>query len=179
MFCSRGLGKTLQALSCLGILRIEKLLEQFPTLHETISPTVLTNLETYTFAPTLIVCPASLTFHWKEEIEKYFQSSHLFQPILCNAEFFQTKNYINTIKQTVGFHQSNVFIISYDMLRKYSSSLQSIIWEMVILDEAHVIRNPSTSIASSVFQLQVRYRLAISGTPIQNQVSDYSFSICS
>ena len=44
------------------------------------------------------------------------------------------------------------------------------IWDCVILDEAHTVRNPLSSTAKSIFKLKAKCRIALSGTPIQNHV---------
>jgi SNF2 family DNA or RNA helicase len=170
MFClfSRGLGKTIQALSCLAVLRVEQLL-QSENISDDIDPAILrTQLLTYEMRPCLIVCPASLTFHWQAEILKYFESSNIMKATICTNETFREFHAETFAK--IPLHKPNAFIISYDMLRKYSLLLGSIVWDMVIIDEAHMIRNPATVVAKSIFNLQARYRLALTGTPIQNQV---------
>ena len=44
------------------------------------------------------------------------------------------------------------------------------IWDCVILDEAHTVRNPLSSTAKAIFKLKAKCRIALSGTPIQNHV---------
>ncbi|KAJ1396712.1 SNF2 family N-terminal domain-containing protein [Ochromonadaceae sp. CCMP2298] len=66
---------------------------------------------------------------------------------------------------------SDVLIVSYDRLRG-DASLQKISWAMLILDEAHVIRNPATLTAQRVFSLRSQSRLALTGTPVQNHVEE-------
>lgn len=45
-------------------------------------------------------------------------------------------------------------------------------WAAIVLDEAHLIKNPLSRTAQSVFQLRSRYRVAVSGTPIQNHLEE-------
>lgn len=76
-------------------------------------------------------------------------------------------------------------IASYDQLRthmnKFLFEAQSSnstsegkkvrVWAAVVADEAHLIKNPASKTAQSVFQLKSHFRIALSGTPIQNNVS--------
>ena len=49
------------------------------------------------------------------------------------------------------------------------------VWDCVILDEAHTVRNPLSSTAKAIFKLKAKCRIALSGTPIQNHVRTYVF----
>ena len=80
---------------------------------------------------------------------------------------------------------SNIVIASYDQLRthinkflviSYTSASTGVksrerVWGAVVIDEAHLVKNPASKTAKSVFQLKSHFRIAISGTPIQNNVS--------
>jgi SNF2 family DNA or RNA helicase len=132
-------------------------------------------ISTYVFRPVLIVCPASLTFHWMEEISKFFSYSSescsakgLCSPILCNSDFLKNKADTNLL----GSGYFNICIVSYDMIRKESAFFQALEWELIIVDEAHLIRNPSILLTKTIFALKSFYRLALTGTPLQNYVED-------
>lgn len=143
----RGIGKSIQALAVLAILRLEK---NFLTL------------------PSLLVCPASLILHWEDEIIKYFPSE-LLQP--CRV----TKSTDFSIMDMGHI----VFIMSYDMLRREINSninrFTRQCWETIILDEAHLIKNPNTDTAKAIFSLHANHRMALTGTPIQNEVVSYRY----
>lgn len=117
-------------------------------------------------APALIVCPASVVLHWTDEVKKFFPASVLlavaFAPGLSTA--------------AITSSGATVVIVSYEMLRRdvtsgHRSVLKGIVWEMVILDEAHLVKNPSAGSTRAVCSLQSLHRMALSGTPVQNQVS--------
>ena len=114
----------------------------------------------------LVVCPASLILHWEKEIQK-FMNPNILTPIRYN------KQIINDIihpksPQTVN----TVVIISYDVLRKDQQLLSQYIWSNIILDEAHLIRNPKTLTSQAIFSLKSEFRILLTGTPIQNQIED-------
>jgi SNF2 family DNA or RNA helicase len=140
--CDRGLGKTLQALLCLYVLRIENRIRDCSCL------------------PVLIVCPASLVFHWRSEIEKYFP----------NCKSMQHSHFDLNGTSTIKNQNEKLFVVSYDSLRRSQQAFRAIHWEAIVLDEAHLIRNPRSITAKTIFQLSARHRLALTGTPIQNKV---------
>lgn len=67
--------------------------------------------------------------------------------------------------------------MSYDAIRRYAENLEDSpfhrqVWEGIVLDEAHIVRNPSTKTARAIFQLRSLCRIALTGTPIQNHVEE-------
>jgi SNF2 family DNA or RNA helicase len=112
--------------------------------------------------PSLVICPAALVYHWTGEIKSYFSDcSLLHEVMICEG---------NNWKINFNAATTALLIVSYDTLRRNMEFFQSRVWEMIILDEAHLIRNPKTILSKSVFQLKSEYRLALTGTPIQNKV---------
>lgn len=171
-----GLGKSLQALTTIAVLRVERW---------------LSNMQSEDL-PSLVVCPSSLQLHWEDEIKKFFPD-WLLKPmrytrqgssdIKCSNEHQQgddtsSDNKVNPILRMMQEHfgpslQSNsIVIISYDSLRRDNFVFTAGLWDFVILDEAHLIKNPSTLTARAVFGLQARMRIALTGTPIQNHVEE-------
>lgn len=156
-----GLGKTLQTLMCVGIRVLE------------IQSSCKRN------SPSLVVCPASLVIHWKKEINKFFSES-LLQPLclaetLCDGTLVITTSFFNVyiyVSDALlsGLSNKTVVICSYAYLRRHVSVISAIVWECVVLDEAHIIRNPHSEIAKCCFQLKGHARVALTGTPLQNKV---------
>jgi SNF2 family DNA or RNA helicase len=141
----RGLGKSLQALTALAVLRIEK------------------NMNT---APFLVVCPASVVLHWYDETKRFFPTS-----LLCPLRFSELST-----SPGKDLQPASVVVVSYEMLRRdislgpQRSVLISRLWEAVVLDEAHLIKNPAAGTSKAVCALKSLHRIALSGTPVQNQV---------
>ncbi len=109
----------------------------------------------------LLVVPASLLGNWIEEMAR-------FTPSLRGCLVHPSA----TRQQDAGTWDAyDVIVTTYGMLEKYSE-LRDIHWDVVVLDEAQAIKNPATKQARSVKQLQTTQRIALTGTPIENRLSD-------
>jgi len=133
-----GLGKTLQTIAFLSWLY-----EAHPDLRF------------------LIVCPASLLYNWKAELEK-------FAPHLGSRLF---KGGVNDL---AAFFASRdpILIAGYGMVRSQIDLLESYLWGGVIIDESHNIKNPAAQITKAIHRLKAAHRIALSGTPVMNNTFD-------
>jgi hypothetical protein len=123
---------------------------------------VIALLSTLTLAnPVLIVMPVSLLFHWQKEFEKFLPT----MPIYCHRgeTRLQTREELALQK---------IILTSYAQLREDQLLLQATSFAAVILDEAQAIKNGSTQIAQIACTLQAPFKLAITGTPIENRYED-------
>ena len=111
--------------------------------------------------PSLIVCPSSLMFNWESEIEK-------FQVALDAVCVYGTQK---ERKQKIN-QSHNLYITTYDYLKRDLELYASKEFMYVILDEAQYIKNPKTKNAKSVKSLTCKHRLALTGTPIENGLSE-------
>ncbi len=111
--------------------------------------------------PLLIVMPLSLIFHWKREFEKFLPSLKVY--------IYQGKKEQFSIDQ---FEPPIVFLISYAKLWYERETFQSQQFEAIILDEAQAIKNSNTAIAQLLYSLHASFKLAITGTPIENRLED-------
>jgi len=112
-------------------------------------------------APILIVAPTSLLFHWRKECEKFFPTLS----ILIHTG-------PNRLASAHELKEKKVILTSYALLRLDSLLLNQLSYSAFILDEAQAIKNPSSQIAEVVCQIQADFRLAITGTPIENRHED-------
>ncbi len=115
------------------------------------------------FPPSLIVCPASLVYNWQEEFHK-FAADLSVTPITGGASAFQ--------KLETHWADRQIYIISYDLLKRNLARLNDKTFFYVILDEAQYIKNAGAAAAKSVKTLKAAHRFALTGTPIENRLSE-------
>ena len=97
------------------------------------------------------------------------ETGEIFHPIGLTANeaytFLLGEDYSSCIKEY------DLFITTYGMILKYDF-LKDVTWDSLILDEAQAIKNPGTKQTKIVKQLKASYRIAMTGTPVENRLSD-------
>ncbi len=117
--------------------------------------------------PSLVVAPASLIANWKSELER-------FAPMLrvLVAHPSETPAALDTAEDLdAALAEADVALTSYGMLAR-SAPLRQRAWRLAILDEAQAIKNPGAQQTRAVKQLTADCRIALTGTPIENRLSD-------
>lgn len=76
------------------------------------------------------------------------------------------------ILSSIDFSKNVVVITSYDLLKRDISKYENMNFTFCIADEAQYIRNPKTKAASAIKQIKSKNRFALTGTPIENRLSD-------
>ena len=89
----------------------------------------------------MVVCPATLTYNWKAEIEKFFEGQ-----TVCVVEGSQSERDF----QLSQMDQCDVVIINYEKVKKCLPSLLSKEFLYIVLDEAHKIKNAKSIVTQSV-----------------------------
>ncbi|XP_065314661.1 transcription termination factor 2-like [Gordionus sp. m RMFG-2023] len=115
--------------------------------------------------PTLVVCPASLIHQWDEEIKKYCVNQ-------LKVLIYHGNNRTQRVHHIVNH---DIIITTFSLAGRETSSpsvLSSISWQRLILDEAHVIKNPKSQTTQSLYIINSRFRWALTGTPIHNKLTD-------
>jgi len=109
----------------------------------------------------LLIMPTSLIYNWEMEASK-------FTPEL------KILNYTGTLrnKEIERFSKYDVVLTSYGITRLDIELLQKFYFNYIILDESQVIKNPSSNIAKAVLELKSRYKLTLTGTPLENTTMD-------
>ncbi len=111
--------------------------------------------------PALIVVPTSLVANWTAELGKF--APHLRVAVLHGLERHARRAELD------GVH---VVITTYTVLARDIEAMKPLAWHIVVLDEAQVIKSPDSKATKAVCQLDTRYRLCLSGTPIENNLQE-------
>ncbi len=140
-----GLGKTIQVLA---------LLEERRELRKTDGADTRV-------PPSLVVMPRSLVFNWRQEAERFAPELR----ILEHTGGVRIRNHTH-------FDDYDVVFTTYGTLRRDAPFFKDKLFDYVILDEAQSIKNSSTESAKAARLLRGRFRLALSGTPIENHLGE-------
>ncbi|KAG8867854.1 TATA-binding protein-associated factor mot1 [Serendipita sp. 405] len=141
-----GLGKTLQSICILASLHHERQQRNEPHLTS------------------LVVCPPTLTNHWRHEINKYVDN---LRPVIYAGPIKERRLRVKKLDQY------DVVITSYDVVRNDVNVLSGHNWLYCILDEGHMIKNARSKVAQAVKCMKAHHRLILSGTPIQNNLLEF------
>ncbi len=109
----------------------------------------------------LLIMPTSLIYNWEQEAAK-------FAPNLKILVYGGS----NRNKNVTQFGRYDVVLTSYGITRIDIETIQNFYFNYIILDESQVIKNPSSNIAKAVLQLKSRYKLTLTGTPLENSTMD-------
>lgn len=113
--------------------------------------------------PSLIVCPASLVYNWKKEMKRFAPA---LSPVLISGTLQERKDQIASVKP------GDIAITSYDSLKRDVDLYEKKVFAMQVIDEAQYIKNPATQAANSVKEIHASFKLALTGTPIENRLSE-------
>ncbi|KAH7139411.1 SNF2 family N-terminal domain-containing protein [Dendryphion nanum] len=169
-----GLGKTIQAISFVAGLHYSKKLEK----------------------PVIVVCPATVMKQWVNEFHRWWPALRVSILHTSGSGMLDTRredrmeremelrsygDYDETLtsagkaaKKIVEKvkRQGHVLVTTYSGLQTYSEFLIPTEWDCAILDEGHKIRNPNTSITIHCKELRTAHRIILSGTPMQNNLTE-------
>ncbi|RHZ79070.1 hypothetical protein Glove_152g27 [Diversispora epigaea] len=153
-----GLGKTLQCITLLWTL-----LKQSPEAGKKI------------IDKAIIVCPSSLVHNWANELVKWLGSIRI-RPLVMDSKGSK-ENLLKELRQFVGANGrmivNPVLIISYESLRTNIEELINTQIGLLLCDEGHRLKNSNSLLFQALNSLQVQRRVILSGTPIQNDLSEY------
>ncbi|MFI5864694.1 DEAD/DEAH box helicase [Streptomyces sp. NPDC051546] len=113
-----------------------------------------------TAGPTLVVCPTSLMGNWQREIER-------FAPGTTVRRYHGTKRRLGDVDSDTGF-----VLTTYATMRLRQAELAKPSWGMVVADEAQHVKNPYSATAKALRTLNARARIALTGTPVENNLSE-------
>ncbi|MFN3630008.1 MAG: SNF2-related protein [Casimicrobiaceae bacterium] len=157
-----GLGKTLQLLSFMACI-----LEQEPRVD-----------------PFLVVAPVSLLENWAEEIDRFFKPG-TFRVLTLYGEALSQKRLpkkaidaelteqgITRLLRRDWLGDANLVLTTYETLRDLEFSLAMQKWSVMVCDEAQKIKNPNAMITRAAKKQNARFKIACTGTPVENSLVD-------
>ena len=105
----------------------------------------------------LVVCPTSVLPSWRDELRH-------FRPDLSTCIFHGPGRRLD--------ETADVTLTTYALLRIDSKKLTAIEWDTAVLDESQMIKNPQSGVTRAAHRLNAKFRLALSGTPIENRLDE-------
>jgi SNF2 family DNA or RNA helicase len=105
----------------------------------------------------LVVAPAAVLSNWEKELNR-------FAPGLCISRYHGNRRKLD--------RKSDVFLTTYQTAVRDTEKLKKETFSLLLVDEAHMMKNAETRISRTIKQLRSQYRLALSGTPVENRLED-------
>ncbi len=115
-------------------------------------------------APTLLVCPTSVVGNWQRELKRFGPS------LAVMVHHGPNRLAAGDFEQAAATH--DVVVTTYALLPRDEQTLRPIRWNAVVLDEAQNIKNPEAKQSQSAHRLNADFRVALTGTPVENRLSE-------
>jgi len=109
----------------------------------------------------LVILPASLVFNWRRELEKFAPSLYVYE---------QTGP--KRLKDARALAGHDVVLTTYHTARQDLELLKKVPWRLIVLDESQQIKNRQSEVSKVVLSLAAPHKISLSGTPIENSLSD-------
>ncbi|MGF1542667.1 MAG: SNF2-related protein [Pleurocapsa sp.] len=114
--------------------------------------------------PTLLVCPTSVLNNWEREVRKF--APNLKTLIHHGDKRNKGKTFAKEVKD------KQLVITSYSLVHRDLKTLSTVDWQGIVLDEAQNIKNPAAKQSQSVREIAAGFRIALTGTPVENRLSE-------
>ncbi|MCI5082723.1 MAG: SNF2-related protein, partial [Saprospiraceae bacterium] len=108
----------------------------------------------------LVIVPTTLLTNWLREIQKF-------------APALKAHLYHGPQRSLEPLAEADVLITTYGVVRSETAKLQKMKWQAVVIDEAQNIKNPKTAQTKAVKKMKAPVKIAMSGTPVENRLSEY------
>ena len=116
--------------------------------------------------PTLVVCPVSVLGNWQRELARF--APHLRVFVHHGSDRFTS----HRAKFATRVKQTDVVLTTYSLVARDIAALEGVSWTRLVLDEAQQIKNPGTAQTRAVRRLRADRRIALTGTPVENRLSE-------
>jgi SNF2 family DNA or RNA helicase len=137
-----GLGKTVEFIAFLLHLKEQETLEK----------------------TTLLVCPTSVLGNWEREVNKFAPTLKVFQ--YHGDKRPKGKAFVEVA------NKHDIIITSYSIIHRDVKVLQSVSWQIIVLDEAQNVKNSEAKQSQAVRQIESTFRIALTGTPVENRLQE-------
>ncbi|XP_065876796.1 switch 2 [Euphorbia lathyris] len=149
-----GLGKTIQTIAFLAAV--------FGKDGESSNSTILNDNQAGRKGPVLIICPTSVIQNWEIEFSRWAN---------FNVSIYHGANR-ELIFEKLGAGGVEILITSFDTYRIHGSILSECKWEIVIVDEAHRLKNEKSKLYGACLEIKTRKRIGLTGTVMQNKIME-------
>jgi non-specific serine/threonine protein kinase len=164
-----GLGKTLQTIAMLLYAKEQKAKHAengkakstYDGKQLSMFNTHLAALEDFSPLNSMVILPASLVFNWEEEVKKFAPHLNIYRHVGSKRH--------KKAELLTGF---DILLTTYHTALKDINLLQDLVFEYVVLDESQQIKNKDSKIFKAINKLQANHKISLSGTPIENSLSD-------
>jgi superfamily II DNA or RNA helicase len=132
--------------------------------HNTAQVIALLLIERNRSGPTLVICPTSVVGNWRRELGRFAPSIRVL--VHHGAERAAGEGLI------AAAGQHDVVLSTYSLLHRDEDVLTTVRWNGLVLDEAQNVKNASTRAAQAARAIDARWRVALTGTPVENRLAD-------
>ncbi|XP_036396796.1 chromodomain-helicase-DNA-binding protein 1-like [Megalops cyprinoides] len=116
--------------------------------------------------PFLVLCPLSVMENWKQEMERFSPSLLL----LCYIGDKDKRAELQ--EELIGGRQFHVLLTTYEICLNDASFLKRWQWRILVVDEAHRLKNQNSLLRRALTQFSIRFRMLLTGTPVQNSLQE-------
>ncbi|MBM0224579.1 MULTISPECIES: DEAD/DEAH box helicase [Micromonospora] len=109
--------------------------------------------------PTLVVCPTTLLGNWEREIRRF-------------APGVPVRRYHGGERHLMDLAKNEIVLVTYGIVRADAAALAEVGWGLIVADEAQYVKNPLSQTARQLRSLPATARLALTGTPVENKLSE-------
>lgn len=131
---------------------------------QTISLLLHDREQTPSHSPTLLICPMSVVGNWQREIQRFAPS--------LKAMIHHGNERLSGEAFAAEAQQHDIVITTYALALRDKEHLTPIEWEYVVLDEAQNIKNEAARQTQAIKQLKAQHKIALTGTPVENRLSE-------
>ena len=109
--------------------------------------------------PTLVVCPTSLLGNWEREAHKFLPDATV-------------RIFHGASRDLADVQTGEIVVTTYGVVRTDAERLNEVPWDLVVADEAQYAKNPQSRTAKALREIEGRSRIALTGTPVENRLSE-------